>query len=123
MLLNETRELRKLLSAAHEEMQSIHKILATEPGRSGLEELELRRQSLLEKLSDLQNECVQFNRKAHNHKHDLQGMRECEDVSCEAFYFSEHTGLKKQIEQFLVRFEELKTGTIRYTADLLEQLS
>jgi len=65
-------------------------------------------------LEDFKAEKIDLHVTINNHKNDLNGMRECEDISCDMFYHSEHKKLQERVQTFLIKFQELKLEIYNY---------
>ncbi len=68
-------------------------------------------ETLHEKVMELEEfkaEKMDLHVTINNHKNDLNGMRECEDISCDMFYHSEHKKLEERVQHFISKFQELK---------------
>ena len=74
------------------------------------------------RITELKEEKMDLQEAIHNHKNDLDGMMECEDISCETFYHSQHHNLMKRIDLHLSRFRDLKLNLIRFTTPLLKKI-
>jgi hypothetical protein len=79
-------------------------------------------QEYYSQLNELQEEKIELQEALHNHKNDLAGMMECEDISCESFYHSQHYNLTKRIEKHISVFRSLKLNLIRFSTPLLKKL-
>lgn len=108
LLLGETGDLKNLLAAALEEVSSLQEHLAAQCMDPYAGKAEEDIEFLLEQLDDYESQSKEYLNKLHNHKYDLQGMRECDDVSCESFFQAEHLQLKKDVQEFITRFNCLK---------------
>lgn len=78
----------------------------------------------LEKLNTLLEQChsdlLDLNQDLRNHKYDLEGMLECDDISCDAFYHEQHYQIKNRFFKFQERLRNLQTQIFNYTGDLLK---
>ena len=63
---------------------------------------------------------VEFIREVHNHKNDIQGMIECEDIGCEIFYHEEHMKLGNRIRKFREQYTDLKLRIFSETEEVLK---
>lgn len=112
LLLEETTHLKTLLSAALEEVAVLQKKIAALYRNPELVQPEEDMEFSLGQLEDLKSDCKEYVNKLHNHKYDLQGMRECDDVSCESFFQAEHLQLKKDVQDFLIRFNHFRNQSL-----------
>lgn len=62
---------------------------------------------------------ISLNQEVHNHRFDLEGMRECDDISCESFYREQHFLLKEKFTDFITGLKDLQSQIFNYTGDLL----
>ncbi|MFI0431119.1 hypothetical protein [Mariniflexile sp. HMF6888] len=53
------------------------------------------------------------------HEIKMRGMLECDDLSCDAVYLSNHESLKVHFEKFLKNFFEYKTKVYNYIGSIL----
>lgn len=70
-------------------------------------------------LEDLKLEKIDLHEELHNHKNDLNGMLECEDINCESFYHSRHQDLADRIALLFKKFNELKLEIFSFCTPLL----
>lgn len=73
-------------------------------------------------LSVLKEEKTELQAAILNHKNDLDGMIECEDINCDTFYQSQHNILTKRIDKHLTQFRDLKLNLLRFTTPLLKKI-
>lgn len=78
-------------------------------------------QDFKNELKTLKTDNLEFIREIHNHRNDIQGMIECEDISCEVFYHEEHMKLGKQIDKFRNIFKSFKLGVFSETGPFLKK--
>lgn len=76
-------------------------------------------ESFKKKLETYRTGIFILNQEVHNHKYDLDGMRECDDISCESFYREQHSELKEKFTKFITGFKDLQSQIFNYTGDLL----
>jgi hypothetical protein len=74
-----------------------------------------------QQLTEIKINKIKLHKDLHNHKNDLNGMMECEDISCDAFYQTEHIKLANRIEQYNERFRELKFQIYRFCTPLMKK--
>lgn len=72
-------------------------------------------------LEEIRSESVELSQEFHNHKNDINGMMECEDVSCEVFYHEEHLKLKLRFDEFIEKFQQLKYAIFSFTGEILKK--
>jgi len=66
-------------------------------------------------LEDLKLEKIDVQTALRHHKNDLNGMRECDDISCDIFYHSQHQNLLLNIQEYLSRFQDLKLHIYKFS--------
>lgn len=76
-------------------------------------------ESFKKKLETYRAGIFLLNQEVHNHKYDLEAMRECDDISCEGFYREQHSDLKEKFRKFITGFKDLQSQIFNYTGDLL----
>lgn len=60
-------------------------------------------------LTALKTEKIDLHQTISNHKIDINGMLECEDISCETFYYSQHQKIGNRLKKFINDFEEFES--------------
>jgi predicted Zn-dependent protease with MMP-like domain len=73
-------------------------------------------------LGDLQSDKVGVQLSLKHHKNDLNGMLECEDISCDMFYLNQHQKLNTRIEVLLAKHQDLKLNIFRFTTPHLKTI-
>jgi len=77
----------------------------------------------LKDLEEFKAEKIELHYSINNHKNDLNGMRECEDISCDMFYEKEHKKLRERVRNFLKKFRDLKLEIYDYTSPNFRKLT
>lgn len=77
----------------------------------------------LKDLEEFKAEKIDLHYSINNHKNDLNGMRECEDISCDMFYEEEHKKLRERVRNFLKKFRDLKLEIYDYTSPNFRKLT
>ncbi len=120
-LLNENRDWKESLNYIAEEINFLDLFLKADI----FQEYAL---NLFEKLHDFRKKIVEFKieiqqltREISNHRHDIEGMRECEDIGCEIFYHEEHLKLEQRLKEFKNRFKDSKLDIFTHTAGYLKK--
>lgn len=72
-----------------------------------------------EELEDIKIDKMDLQTALRHHKNDLNGMRECEDISCDIFYHSQHQNLLKKIQEHLSKFQDLKLRIYKFSEHAL----
>lgn len=76
-----------------------------------------------EELEDIKINKMELQTALRHHKNDLNGMRECEDISCDIFYHSQHKNLFNNIQVHLSKFQDLKLRIYRFSFQGLRKKS
>lgn len=106
----------------HSEEVSFLKSLLTAPVFKGnIPNMYEKLQEFYNELMELKSEKMEIQEAMRNHKNDLNGMMECEDISCETFYHSQHQKLANRIIEHLNKFKQLKMEIYRFCTPLLKQ--
>jgi len=105
-----------------EEIAFFKTLLSSDVFENKMPNLYEKLQEYFSRLSDLKEEKIELQEAIHNHKNDLDGMMECEDISCDTFYYSQHHNLMKRIEKHLTQFRELKLNLLRFATPLLKKV-
>lgn len=118
-LLQDTREWDKQLYISSEELTFLSQFLTADIFSREIPNLYDELYNFSGILEGLKTDKIDLHQAISNHKNDLNGMLECEDISCESFYFSEHKKLDKKLEQFLVRFNTFQSNLFRFCTNKL----
>ena len=119
-LENDTLEWDEILQTCTDELLFLKYLLTSEvfqpinPDTS--EELE----SYMEELEDLKIEKIEVQLALRNHKNDLNGMLECEDISCDIFYQTQHQELLNRLKDLLANFKQLKLNIFQFSIPFLK---
>lgn len=70
-------------------------------------------------LEDIRAEKIAVQLATRNHRNDINGMMECEDVNCDAFYHSQHQELFNRLQIMLQKFQEVKLHIYRFSLPFL----
>lgn len=104
-----------------EEMQFLKQFLMADVFETSIPNLYEKLQENYTTLTDLKTEKIDLHEELRHHRNDLNGMMECEDISCETFYHRQHQKLADRIEQHLARFQSLKLHVFRFSTPLLKK--
>lgn len=104
-----------------EEISFLKHLLTAPVFKENLPNMFEKLQEFYNQLMELKSEKVDLHEAMRNHKNDLNGMMECEDISCETFYHSQHQHLSNRIRQHLTRFKNLKLEIYRFCTPHLKQ--
>lgn len=76
-----------------------------------------------QEIMDLRGETRDLIKEVHNHRYDVEGIRECEDISCEVFYHDEHLKLEQKLQDFAEKFRKIKLDFFTYAGRHFKQHS
>ena len=122
-LLNKNRRWKERLIFFKGEITFLNLYLSAEIFQKDVPNLYESLQLFYDDLQNIKLECQDLTTKVHNHRYDIEGILECEDISCEVFYHQEHLKLKQKVLDFAKKFREFKSEIYSYTAPLLRRTS
>ena len=108
-LIDDTREWDKKLQTSSEEITFLSQFISADIFQKDLPNLYENLFTFSNTLTALKTEKIELRQAVSNHKNDINGMLECEDISCESFYYKQHDKLEKRIQTFLSNFNEFQT--------------
>lgn len=82
-------------------------------------ELQDELEDYMQQLENARSENYQLIKEIHNHRYDIEGILECEDIGCEVFYHEEHIKLEQRIEKFRNDFRDFKLQVFSATGKWL----
>ena len=77
--------------------------------------------SFSEELEDLKTEKIEVQLTLRNHKNDLNGMLECEDISCDIFYQTQHQELLNRLKALLENIQQFKLSIFHFSIPFLKR--
>jgi len=104
-----------LLQTCTEEIHFLEQFLSADIFQSEIPDLYENLNRFSDKLEDIKIEKIDLQTALLHHKNDLIGMRECEDISCDIFYHSQHQNLLKNIQGNLSKFQDLKLRIYKFS--------
>lgn len=122
-LLQENRSWKEELSYISEEINFLILFLTADIFRKNVLNLYEKLQLFYNDLQEIKKENIELIREVHNHRYDIEGILECEDISCEVFYHEEHLKLGQRIKDFADKFKVLKMDIYLYTGNNLRKTS
>lgn len=120
-LTHDTMVWKERLFQASEEMQFLSNFLVADIFEGSQPNIYEKLQLFSRRLEELEKEIFDLNLLLHNHSYDIEGMLECDDVSCDTFYYSQHQQLGNRILAYLKDFELLKLEIFRFTGKILRK--
>ncbi|UJH91354.1 hypothetical protein LZ575_00720 [Antarcticibacterium sp. 1MA-6-2] len=112
-----------LLQIDTEEIHFLKQFLTSDIYQDSIPNLFERLQEFYDEVEERKAEKIELHEELHNHKNDLNGMMECEDISCESFYHSQHQKLSIRLEKHIEKMQDLKLRILRFTTPLLKRNS
>lgn len=122
-LLKENEDWKNQLSYTAEEIHFLEKFLNADIFQKNILNLYEKLQQYGGQIESLRADNLQLTMEVHNNRYDIEGMMECEDISCEIFYHDEHLKLQQRVQDFLKQFSQFKLAVFSYTAGLLKKSS
>lgn len=118
-LINDIGEWNKKLLSTSDEITFLNQFISADIFIQGLPNLFEHLFTFSNELAALKTEKIELHQVISNHKNDLNGMLECEDISCESFYYSEHKKLENRLIKFLNELHEFQTQLFKFCTDKL----
>lgn len=118
-LIKNIKEWNKKLQISSEEIFFLDQFVSSDIFQEDLPNLYEHLFTFSNTLTALKNEKIELHQEISNHKYDINGMLECEDISCESFYYSEHKKLEDRLVQFLDDFSKFQTELFRFCTNKL----
>lgn len=122
-LLKENQAWQDAISYAAEEINFLNLFLSADIFQKNVLNLYEKLRLFSNELESFKTENMEFTREIHNHRYDIEGMLECEDISCEVFYHDEHIKLGERVKNFGERFQDFKLRVYSSTSHLLKKSS
>lgn len=108
-----------LLQTNTKEIHFLEQFLSADIFQSEIPNLYDELNHFSEELEDIKIDKMDLQTALRHHKNDLIGMRECEDISCDIFYHSQHQNLLKKIREHLSKFQDLKLRIYKFSEHAL----
>lgn len=122
-LLKENNSWKAVLTYISEEINFFILFLTADIFRKNILNLYEKLQHFYNELQEFKKENIELIREVHNHRYDIEGILECEDIGCEVFYHDEHIKLEKKIADFSEKFKKFKLEIYSYTGNNLRKTS
>lgn len=108
-----------LLQTSTKEIHFLEQFLSADIFQSVIPDLYDYLNQFSEELKDIKIDKIDLQTALRHHKNDINGMRECEDISCDLFYHSQHQNLLNKIREHLSKFQDLKMRIYRFSDQAL----
>lgn len=122
-LIKENAGWKNRLSQTAEEIHFLDKFLVADIFQKNILNLYEKLQIYSSQLEGFKTDHLDLVKDVHNNQFDIDGMRECEDISCEIFYHDEHLKLEQRLFEFFEQFKKFKLEVFSYTSGLLKKSS
>ena len=120
-LLHENASWKNQISDSNVEISFLNHFLNSDVFEEETSELNLNLESYINQLENFRTNSLDLAMEIHNHRYDIEGMLECEDIGCERFYHDEHVKLESGVKSFLKNFKAFKLELYTYTGPLLKK--
>ena len=122
-LLKENNRWKERLSYFKEEINFLIPYLEAHIFQKNILNMYERLQLFYDSLQNFKRENLELINEVHNHRYDIEGILECEDISCEVFYHEEHLKLEQRILDFAQKFRKFKLEIFSFTGRHLRRSS
>ena len=122
-LLKENSRWKERLSYFAEEINFLNLYIGADIFQNNVLNLYERLQLFYDELQNFRRENLELIREVHNHRYDIEGILECEDIGCEVFYHDEHLKLEQRILDFAQKFRKFKLEIFSFTGKFLRRSS
>ncbi len=120
-LLKENSRWKERLSYFGEEISFLNRYIGADIFQNKILNLYEQLQDFYDELQNFKRENLVLIREVHNHRYDIEGILECEDIGCEVFYHDEHLKLEQKILNFAQKFRVFKLEIFSFTGKYLKQ--
>ncbi|TVZ27669.1 hypothetical protein JM83_2726 [Gillisia sp. Hel_I_86] len=120
-LIADIREWDKKLQTCSEEITFLSQFISADIFQEDLPNLYENLFTYSSSLTALKTEKIELHQAISNHKNDINGMMECEDISCESFYYTEHKKLENRLFIFLSNFNKFQTALFLFCTNKLRK--
>ena len=101
------------------ELPFLKRLIKTYPFKGNIPNLFENIQIFISKLDQFGNDKSDIIKEIIEHNNQLQGMLECNDMSCDDFYLNEYDALAKKIFNYLQSYQNLKMEIYIYFRSVL----
>lgn len=122
-LLKENSRWKERMAYFSEEISFLNQYLSADIFQKNVLNLYERLQLFYDELQNFKQENLELIREVHNHRYDIEGILECEDIGCEVFYHDEHLKLEQRVLDFAQKFRKFKLEIFTFTAHHLRRSS
>ena len=115
----DTKRWRSMLEYKKNEISFINRLLGSNAFKATTLNLFERLENFKEEGKIYADEIKILKKEISEYANALKGILECDDISCDTFYFDNHKSLKNRFEEFYLAFNEYKTKVFNYTGGVL----
>ena len=118
-LILDIKDWDKQFQVTSDEMTFLNQFISADIFQNDLPNLFEELFNFSSSLTNLKSEKIELHQAISNHKNDLNGMMECEDISCESFYYTQHQKLENRLGAFISNFNEFQTELFKFCTNKL----
>lgn len=111
----------KLINTSTQEIQFLIQLISSDVFEVSIPNLFEKLKEYSITLEEIRRDKMDIHNDIINHQNDLNGMLECEDVSCDAFYHDRHQKLADRVHNYLMKFQDLKLEIFKFSIPLLKR--
>lgn len=111
----------KLINTSTQEIQFLIQLISSDVFEVSIPNLFEKLKEYSITLEEIRRDKMDIHNDIINHQNDLNGMLECEDVSCDAFYHDRHQKLADRVHNYLLKFQDLKLEIFKFSIPLLKR--
>lgn len=113
-LIEDTKDWNHKLQIISEHLSFMGQLISADVFQNNIPNLFEKLFTFSKSLNILKTEKIDLHQTISNHKNDINGMLECEDISCETFYFSQHQKIEDRIKKFISDFNDYENEFFRF---------
>ena len=121
-LLRENAMWKKDVALSSETIIFLNHFLQADIFQEDIEDLDEKLLYFKNQLENLKTENMDLTMEIHNHRYDIEGMMECEDIGCERFYHEEHVKLEERVQRFLKNLKAFELEVYSFSGPLLRKI-
>lgn len=101
------------------ELEFTYKLIKSYPFTNNVPNLFERIQLFIQEIETLKKEKNDILRSIQKHENQLNGMLECNDLSCDNFYVVEHENLAATVFNYLQKQQDFKSSIYEYISSII----
>ncbi|MGB5203478.1 hypothetical protein [Eudoraea sp.] len=115
----DTKRWKSMLEYKENEISFINRLLSSKAFKGTTPNLFERLEKFKDEGKNYDDKTKNLKKEISEYANELKGFLECDDISCDTFYFENHEVLKNRFEEFYLEFNEYKTKVFNYTGGVL----